>query len=494
MFHKYCFVVFFLIYLRSEGQSLVNNGATVTVNSGTIITVVGNVTNQNGGVFSNEGDLYVSDHFNNSGTWSGNGNLIFNGTGIQNFHSGSATFPTVLINKTGGYVSLQDSLTISSSLNFSGSNGYFYLNGHNLTLDSGSTISGADNSHFIVTNGIGLLTRKKTGNTASVFPIGSSSSFFNPLTLTNSGTDDDFSARVQDSVYHAYNSSGVPTGSVISGQQEVNRVWIIHEGANGGSNVQLSLQWPAGTEGTNFVRGNSAIAFYQSGWQHNSVGSGASGSDPYTQSRAGLTQFSFTPYGIGSNTSPLPLKIIQFQAWRTGTDAHIQADFIANDAGTLVFIEKKIEGRSQFETIYSGLSEPQALRSIQRLTPKDMGTFEIAEKENVSQLNFYRLGLTSPQGETVYSDWRTVQFSPKLSKNARLWVMPNPAKESVTLKSENPFIVSISNMDGKQIGSYTTSQTQHQLQTLHLSSGVYLLKVVYENGEQELHKLMVATP
>jgi autotransporter-associated beta strand protein len=277
----------------TSGTLQVNNGVTLTIN---------------GALSVNSGTTI---------TLSGTGKIVY-GSGSSLVYNASVSQTTTdvewpLLNGPASVtvgangVSLHAPRTISETLTLSGNLG---LGTSNLTLSSGATISGATSASYVVTNGTGYLQRNSI-TSSTIFPVGNSS--YNPISILNAGTVDDFTAQVSDEILTNGTSGSALTTNV------VDRTWSVTEGSAGNSDVTLTAQWEASDELTGFTRGSCFLGHYTGGWASTTAAS-AGGSDPYTISRSGIT--SFSPFGIGSGTA-LPIKLFSFTAEREKTNALI---------------------------------------------------------------------------------------------------------------------------------------------------------------------------
>jgi hypothetical protein len=134
------------------------------------------------------------------------------------------------------------------------------------------------------------------------FPVGISSTY-NPVTINNAGTSDDFSVRVQSSFDNApLNPSAV-----------VSRQWTITETVAGGSNATVTLQWNTADEAGSFVRTNPIYIGRHNGsqWLQTAASFADLGGGVYTASASGFT--SFSPFGVG-NDGALPIQLASFAA------------------------------------------------------------------------------------------------------------------------------------------------------------------------------------
>ena len=98
--------------------------------------------------------------------------------------------------------------------------GKIILKGGSLKLVANAVFKNYSSSSYVVTSGTGTVQRTIDSN-AVVFPIGTSESY-SPITLSNSGTSDNFSLRVDNL-----------TTSVNDSTKMVNREWFLSEGTVG---------------------------------------------------------------------------------------------------------------------------------------------------------------------------------------------------------------------------------------------------------------------
>ena len=129
--------------------------------------------------------------------------------------------------------------------------GTIVLDGYDLTLNPSASIAGGSTLSFIVTNDTGSL-RCTVAASNVQFPIGPSASLYNPVTISNTGMPDVFSARVRASF-------DIPPPNL---KASVNRQWTISEAVGGGSNAVLSFQWSTADEESSFVRTGPFIERY----------------------------------------------------------------------------------------------------------------------------------------------------------------------------------------------------------------------------------------
>jgi G8 domain len=207
-------------------------------------------------------------------------------------------------------------LNVSYYLDFT--SGKMNLGNNNLLLESTITITGANTNGYAVTNGSGRVTRKNIGNTATLFPVGTTT--YDPVSITNAGTADDFSVGVT-TILDAF--APMPT-------KYVQRQWNISEAIAGGSNVTLSLTCAAGVPMTNFDAAFPVkIGHYKSNNTWEQI--------PATMSSmvaTGSNITSFSPFLIVNENAILPVELIDFQGivegkqniirWQTASEKDIK--------------------------------------------------------------------------------------------------------------------------------------------------------------------------
>ncbi len=167
------------------------------------------------------------------------------------------------------------------------------LNANNLNLKGNlSSISG-NISSYIITNTTGkvFVENLDTSRGNVSLPIGTVANF-NPVTISNLGVSDIFSARVETGI--ASNYVGEVQGNAIT-EKGVNATWFISEGVAGGSNSNIQLQWNGSQELANFDRPNAKMGHYNGSVWESLIGT-FSGANPYVYSVNGVSNFS--PFAI----------------------------------------------------------------------------------------------------------------------------------------------------------------------------------------------------
>lgn len=249
----------------------------------------------------------------------GTGLLQMNGAASQNINMNGFIIPNLEI-KNSSNVVLTGIASITGDLLFT--NGQIQLGSNDLKIGSTGTITNSSSTNFVVTNGAGKLVKTALGNIAFLYPIGNSTTSYDPISIANSGTADNIGARSFANVLNAGSSGTAFTKEV------VNNSWDISEAVAGGSNLSITTTWNTADELPNFDRTRGGISNYINspannvGWDLlNSQTGAAIGSNPYTYTRTGLTTLGTFAVGTRPVLSPLLVspKIFLQGAYNTST-------------------------------------------------------------------------------------------------------------------------------------------------------------------------------
>ncbi len=274
---------FAVAFCNASSAQLVIDQATFTIQAGATVTVQGDVT-------SNTDIL-------------GTGKIILKGAGNQNVNMGGFTIPSLEVDNAAN-VTLTGNAKINGDLLFT--NGKVLLGANNLTLGSAATVTTPTSAKYIVTNGAGKLVKTALGATAFNYPVGNSTSSYSPVAISNSGTADDIAVRAFTGVLASGSAGSAFTKEV------VNATWDISETVADGSNLSITTTWNSTDELAGFDRTRAGISYYITspaasvGWDLlNSQTAAATGANPYTYTRTGVTTLGTFAVGTRPVLSPL---------------------------------------------------------------------------------------------------------------------------------------------------------------------------------------------
>ena len=289
-----------------------NTGGTLTISAANTLSTVGTINS-------------VGGTLNATAT---NATINFNSR-RPNQSIPSGTYYNVQFNGAGNKV-LTGDVMVNGSANIL-TNQLVVLGNNTLTIGATGSVS-ANASRYFVTNGTGGLKKMGITSTSFVYPVGSFTSYTPFLVNNSGGVSDNFTGRVIDNVYDNY-VNDVPQGAALT-TKVVNKTWFVTEDVQGGSNVQMIVQWNQSDESAGFVRTSIIFSHFYSGIWHPIRLQGASpstGAGPYTATRTGITTFS--PFGIATIGTPLPVTIKTFRgnynngstglSWSVGDELNI---------------------------------------------------------------------------------------------------------------------------------------------------------------------------
>ena len=251
-------LVLFLGMALGVSAQLVNQGGTITIQSGATLVVESDITNTTGSIVNNgiievKGD--ITSEAAASFTSAVDSKLKFSGTtpSTVNFMA-STILSDVEMAKTAEDLTLASDLDIDGDLTFTEDDNQIILGANNLVL---SATSAADNvavtNSFIVTDGAGVVTKEGL-STAFEFPVGAAIDSQNDIILTEGGTVDDISVRV---LIDAYDAPVTQTDAMVD--DVVSATWEITEAVIGGSDLIAAPSWAAADETTTFDNTDAAV-------------------------------------------------------------------------------------------------------------------------------------------------------------------------------------------------------------------------------------------
>jgi hypothetical protein len=178
---------------------LINDGGTITIQSGAVLYVETDVTNNtvggSTGTITVEGTLEVQgDLINNATMTTANGSLVkFSGTDAADFKSNGAIIENMLMEKdhaTTGTVTLLDELSILTNLDFTPA-----TNANQLILDAfdlkltaqATTITNPSANDYIVADAAGMVEKTTDADGLFTFPVGDAGAY-SPIDVDYSGS------------------------------------------------------------------------------------------------------------------------------------------------------------------------------------------------------------------------------------------------------------------------------------------------------------------
>ncbi len=329
---------------------------------------------------------------------------------------------------------------------------------------SGNDIAGAPFSagKYIVSNVAGAnagVLRLDNFSTPKLFPIGTATNYL-PATLTPASTSD-FAI----SVFEGVTADGTPTGAAITPAQKatvVDAVWTIDR-VNGSGDSQVDLNWTTPLEGssfTNYTDAEIGIGRYNGTDWGTATGSG----NNTTNTASGLFN-TFSPFIVTKLGSALPLQLRNVAATIKAVGVEITWN-VLNEEGVVRYEIEKSSNRTQFTTIGT-------------VQASNKSTYQFTDLAAQSNLSYYRLKITSSNGQVRYSDILAV----KSGVASAITMYPNPVVNSLNVTGlSNATTIKIFNATGQLVAIERTTANSVSLDVASLKPGVYVLQVL-RNGE-----------
>jgi hypothetical protein len=393
-------------------------------------------------------------------------------TGVVNQNIIPADHGSLYISGSGNKV-LQSNVAVSNTLGLNGS--AKLLTGNNiLTMNAGSNpiAVGSSNSWIVTGNGsagagntgLGGLKMKQVSASASnlLFPIGPTSSAYNPLSLTNSGAVNDFTIAVNDQIIPGGPSSGV-----------VVRTWLV-SAANTGSQISLGLQWGQTEEGSAFARSNATI-IRSNGTiiVEKSAAGAAGGANPYNMSGGNFS--TLTQFSVGTNTMvPLSLPLSNFSAkWINNISSGIYWSADQQTGDGIYTVQRSADG-----VLFNNIGTVPA--------EKERTGYSYIDARPMMN-NFYRILLTAPNGAAVYS--RIVQLTGEGTDLAAL--APSVVEGSATsllllLRTQGELVYTVTDVSGHIVANHSARLMagfqRVPLDVGRLRPGIYFVRITGTEG------------
>lgn len=374
-------------------------------------------------------------------------------------------FNNLTIAKSDVDITLNQDIEVSNSLDLQSGN--LQLGSNDLVIQAGGSINTATDS-YIKTTGTGAV-YQEVSSTEVNFPVGNAT--YTPLAISNAGTTGYIGVRTARGVLDGGNIGSEVTSEV------VDITWHLTETSNDPKDLTVTATWNASEEATDFDRNNAFIWHYTNGnWTTNTTAA-ASGSDPYSLSRSGITDIS--QLSVASATTALPLQLLQLVAFPVKED--IQVNWTTtNEIDTDHFIVEHATENSNFVP-------------IGRVEATGNGKYEthysFLHTQPVRGNNYYRLLPMEHDGSFASSPIVQVRLNDNVLLQA-IEIFPNPTADFIYINHSytTPLRISLFDATGKQL---TTQINPTKLDLTNFAAGVYYVQII--DTEKEEQRLILIT-
>ncbi|MCC6816339.1 MAG: T9SS type A sorting domain-containing protein [Saprospiraceae bacterium] len=187
----------------------------------------------------------------------------------------------------------------------------------------------------------------------------------------------------------------------------------------------------------------------------------------------------------------LPLELLSFEGYYRDNVNYIHWVGIADDLFSHYELEKRNSKSLNFTVLQNITISPNAVEHQQHV-------LNYIDSDIENEINYYRLKMVEKDNSYVYSKTIAI-LSPSSKTFVQTSVFPNPSSDEIKIgfpnaKTTEKYILELINIEGKVILNHSVQiKGSNQVQSLDISKidgGVYFLKILRENSEIEIHKLI----
>jgi hypothetical protein len=406
--------------------TFINEGASLTVTSGTTLYVIGTVQNMAGSTLTNAGTVQLTGDLTNTGTLTSTGTLLFSGGADQTFTPGPASVAGLTLSNTGvagaNRLFLAGDLSVSALLTLS--QGIVRTQGlgtgtplYTLSLPDGGRVVGEAPGQYV--QGRLMVTR------ASVSASTGSVDFSNSLVLNPNGQN---LGVVTVTRTAGLQTAGVSYGTNMGGSNKgIDRVWQVTTGQalNASTPVSATVSWVSNDDnGFNPATAAQLWRAEQASGPWTMQGAAASASA--RSFTANTTQLGTLT--VSNTTQPLPITLVKFEALAQGPDGLLLWTTASELRNDYFVVESSADG-VVFQTLgqVAGHGTTTQAQQYQFLDP--------SLARYASSTVYYRLRQVDLDGTATYSPVKAVTVT---SGTAMLALFPNPTSRTATLRGVQP--------------------------------------------------------
>lgn len=447
-------IVTWLLFMTSwvsNAQDQFTNTGTLQVFAGTSVTFFGNF--ENNGAFTDAGDL----------TFKGSSAQIISGTSITTFNH------CVLDNASG--LTLQQDAIISGQLELTQGRLDLATRTLSVTNNLGSAITRT--SGYILsentTNASKLRWSINTNTDAHVFPFGTTTAEYIPLTLQL--TSGNIGNCIISTYPTATNNTPYPTSvtnvdrfGADNSANVVDRFWQIDkDGASGTANITF-IASSAEVGSMSFLRAqrwNTATSIWEAPLASQ------------TETPTGVTVFNvtaFSPWTLSGNDRSLPVELLSFSATPMMRDVQVKWKTASEKNNAYFTLQRSADGM-----IFSDLAKIAGA-----LSSSEIRRYDYLDLEALPGRSYYRLLQTDLDGKSKFSNIIVVYLE---ESEPSISVYPNPASNgSVSvnfhpaLEQQTKIILYDSNGRIVASGMILEGSSVYVLDLTRISSGIYHVK------------------
>ncbi len=297
-------------------------------------------------------------------------------------------------------------------------------------------------------------------------PVGSAARYL-PAVLTPAET-----SSFAISVFEGVTTEGTPNGTAFTAAQKdriVNAVWHINRSSGSGT-CGMQLGWDAALEGaafSGFANDAIGIARHDGGNWGIVSGTGNNSTNIATSSFSNFSSFSVGEVGV---LLPVIFKSANAIAGRRGVDVSWD---VANEQNSLYYAIERGTNLNNFVTVGT-------------VSANQSGAYSFTDPAALNGVALYRIRHIAKDAVENYS--KVLRVTP--GSRASISVYPNPASASTTISGlAAGDHISLMNAAGSIMAQQVAGSAIIQLNLSRLPNGVYMIKVVNADGQQQLIRI-----
>lgn len=444
------------------------------------------------------GSFSIRGDFTNTQGWSHGYDIhTFNGTAAQSINGTKPLFYYVIVNKSSG------TLTMNTDVDCEGrvvlTSGPVDLNNNTLTLSVNYWGGNGSPDALMRTSGY-LISESETSilswmirhsGAPHYFAFGNSSGTYIPWSYdVLSGTIGYFDVST-----YATGTNNTPWATGVTAMYDptlgkdgsveavIDRWWVLTNASSNTGNVIFTYAGSENTMQSPYNVGSLGAQRWNGSKWDSPLGSGTGvTSGTGTVSISSLS--SFSPWVISSQSAPLPVELLNFEATPSGEVVNLNWSTASEINNELFEVERSADGETWEKiTEVPGSGNSRVIRH-----------YSAVDNQPLSGANYYRLKQIDIDGAFEYSD----VVMANIALPTEVQIVPNPVKgmafATFSAESSGQYTISIYNTAGQQVlstqGMYVKGQNNVQVNTHDLGAGMYIVKLL-TNGKSITGNLVV---
>lgn len=468
---KQLFMLIFLCSISSLfSQLYISNGEILTTQSNVILSVREDSIKNNGTMFLNAGQIYVSGHFINAGTIdAATSHITFNGASLQKLKSNGTTYYDLTLNNTSTGVELTDNASMNGELRFLAG----VLNttlANILTLNPSANVVGEANGKYVK----GAL--ETIQNVDGTTPV----SFSGMGVVIDAAGQNLGNVSISRKTGLSQLNYSYFYGNAAGGNPTIDRIWDIDAQNAPATPVSLTLNWlSSNNNGVNLA--DAQTVYHLTNGLSLWLGASAPNLN-YTGLSTTVNTTHFSKWSVLDNTNgPLAVVNLAFIA-HLNNDKQALLNWSTEKEINCAYyvVERSVDNKTyEFFAQVTGNG-----------TTDIPHTYQTLDKSPAIGVTYYRLKQVDFDGTFYYSEIESVLLAEDFQ--SVIAVFPNPSNGNFSIQTSSNMVgkyLTLTDAIGREIMKMRIAEPYFEL-FAPVSDGVYFLKFA-NNGEYITKKIII---